>query len=189
MIQIRLHRAEEPARWPSRWQPADVERAVLHDGGVRLRPWSAADAPCAKYRAEHAQPGAGPGVDARTGAGGLLQVHRFIYSVQIKPSDVPAALRSVRTKGGALVAPTVNVEAFGRTPVEAHLLGVVPIGTNEGGHLETIRHGDARPRVRGRSSSAAVENSSATVAASWCYLEWMGMGEPARIRPRGSCLN
>jgi glycosyltransferase involved in cell wall biosynthesis len=35
----------------------------------------------------------------------------------------------------------VNVEAFGRTPVEAHLFGVVPIGTNEGGHLETIRHG------------------------------------------------
>jgi glycosyltransferase involved in cell wall biosynthesis len=35
----------------------------------------------------------------------------------------------------------VNVEAFGRTPVEAHLLGVVPIGTNEGGHVETIRHG------------------------------------------------
>jgi glycosyltransferase involved in cell wall biosynthesis len=72
---------------------------------------------------------------------GSLQVHRFVHSVQIRPSDVPAALRSVRARGGALVAPTVNVEAFGRTPVEAHLLGVVPIGTNEGGHVETIRHG------------------------------------------------
>jgi glycosyltransferase involved in cell wall biosynthesis len=70
-----------------------------------------------------------------------LQVHRFVHSVQIRPSDAPAALRSVRTKGGALVAPTVNVEAFGRTPVEAHMLGVVPIATNEGGHVETIRHG------------------------------------------------
>ena len=70
-----------------------------------------------------------------------LQVHRFIHSVRIRPADVPAALRSVRAKGGALVAPTVSVEVFGRTPVEAHLLGVVPIGTNEGGHVETIRHG------------------------------------------------
>lgn len=80
-------------------------------------------------------------VDEVTQLAESLQVHRFIHSVQIRPSDVPGALRSVRTKGGALVAPTVNVEAFGRTPVEAHLLGVVPIGTNEGGHLETIRHG------------------------------------------------
>jgi glycosyltransferase involved in cell wall biosynthesis len=61
--------------------------------------------------------------------------------MRIEPHDVAAALRSVRVKGGVLVAPTVNVEAFGRTPVEAHLLGVVPIATGEGGHLETIRHG------------------------------------------------
>lgn len=80
-------------------------------------------------------------VDEVAQLAGSLQVHRFIRSVRIRPADAPAALRSVRTKGGALVAPTVNVEAFGRTPVEAHLLGVVPIGTNEGGHVETIRHG------------------------------------------------
>jgi glycosyltransferase involved in cell wall biosynthesis len=70
-----------------------------------------------------------------------LQVDWAIHVVRIRPCDVPAALRSVRARGGALVAPTVNIEAFGRTPVEAHLLGVVPIATSDGGHLETIRHG------------------------------------------------
>ena len=34
-------------RWSSLWQAADVERAVRHDDGIRQRPWSTVDAPCA----------------------------------------------------------------------------------------------------------------------------------------------